>query len=209
MDCFYYIGKLFEPAALFFHPQMWGKYPIVSYFLLSDVVSKPFLKTAVSYFCWSLFPLLDFFVLFCIFLQQLFLFLSYQDTGLDGDLLEEVRMGTVLLVKHLIYDPPPPIIASAIVCLSLLEHLWLFCEHKTGGMSVCSPLHSPMVRRHRSITYTVATALSCSNKVEFGTRIIFCTKASCICTNRLLWSCFLRAQWLLVFSAVLPLHLGY
>lgn len=102
-----------------------------------------------------------------------------------------------------------PLTASAITCLSLLEHLWLFCEHKTTrGMPACSLLLPPVVYRYRSQTYTVATALSWSNNFEFGTRIIFCTKASCICAKKLLCSCFLRAQWLSVFNAVLSLCLG-
>lgn len=42
-------GKLFEPTALFFHPQIRGKYSNIYYFRLSNVVSKCFLKTAVSF----------------------------------------------------------------------------------------------------------------------------------------------------------------
>lgn len=41
-DCLYFHGKLFELSALFFHPQIWGKYPLTFYFLLSDAVSKLF-----------------------------------------------------------------------------------------------------------------------------------------------------------------------
>lgn len=142
---------------------------------------------------------------FCFSLQQLFLFLPYQDTGRDED-LSEWEWGHP--VSEML-DVIPRHTTSAITCLSLLEHLWLFCEHKiTGGMSACSPPFPPMVCRHRSLTNTVATALSCSNNIEFGTRIIYCTKASCICAKRLLWSCFLKAWWLSVFNAVLPLHLG-
>lgn len=42
MDCLYFHGKLFELRALFFHPQIWGKYPVTFYILLSDAVSKLF-----------------------------------------------------------------------------------------------------------------------------------------------------------------------
>lgn len=42
MDCLYFHGKLFELRALFFHPQIWGKYSATFYFLLSDAVSKLF-----------------------------------------------------------------------------------------------------------------------------------------------------------------------
>lgn len=38
--------KLFEPTAFFFHPQIWGKYPINFYFVLSNEVSKSFEKSS-------------------------------------------------------------------------------------------------------------------------------------------------------------------
>lgn len=37
----------------------------------------------------------------------------------------------------------------------------------------------PMVCRHRSLANRVATALSCSNNIEFGTRIIYCLMHLC------------------------------
>lgn len=197
MHWFYYHGSMFEPSALFFHPEIWGKYPIVFYFLLYDVVSKPFLRTAVSYLYWLLFPFLVFFG-FCFFLQQLFLFLSYQDTGLDEVLLE--RMGMVPLVK-----------LNFFVCF-LSSLLQLFLTSRTFVVILWTQNYRRdvcIVYRHRLLTDTVATALSCSNNIQFGTRIVYCTKTSCICAERFLWSCFLRAQWLSVFNAVLPLPLGY
>lgn len=201
MDCIYYNGKLFEPAALFFHPQIWGKYHIVFYFLLSDVVSKTFLKTAVMLIT---VPLL---ILFCLFYCS-------SSGALSVPLLPGHWAGWRPVGRCGNGDSPVcfrgffflSVFTSAVTCLSLVERLWWFFKHKTAAeMSSCSLLLAPMVHRHWSITYTVVKALSCSNNVEFGTKNHI---VQWICAKRLLWSTFLRAQWLLVFNAVLPLHLG-
>lgn len=74
----------------------------------------------------------------------------------------------------------PSIFTSAVTCLSLVEHFWWFFKHKTAAeMSSCSLLLAPMVHKHWSITYTVVTALSCSNNVEFGTKKSHCTMDLC------------------------------
>lgn len=194
------MGSCLNLLLLFFHWQIWGMYSIVFYSLLSDVVSKPFLKTAVSYLCWLLFPFLVWWGGGCFVFFFSSSFCSSPTKTLGGMKTCWSGNGDILLVKCLMLFPAIPL---QLLLVSLLEHLWLFCEHKiTGGMSACSPPFPPMVCRHRSLTNTVATA------IEFGTRIIYCTKASCICAKRLLRSCFLKAWWLSVFNAVLPLHLG-
>jgi len=138
MDHFYYHGKLFEPTAFFFHPQIWGGDPTVFYFLLSDVNSKPFMKTALNYLCWLLSPFLILFLFFNSAALSVPLLPGYRarwrPNGRSGNGNSPVKWKAWFVCLF-------SITASAITCLSLLEHLWLFCEHKTtGGMSASSPL---------------------------------------------------------------------
>lgn len=116
------------------------------------------------------------------------------------------RNGTVLLEKCWIFISPSLLLLQPLV-MSYFESI---CDHSVNikppeGISACSPLLPTLVYRHKSLTSTGAGALSCSKNVVFGTRIIYCTKSSCICAKRLLWSWFL---WLSDFHAILPLHLG-
>lgn len=195
IDWLYYHGSMFEPTALFFHPQIWGKYPIIFYFLLYDVVSKPFLKTAViCIYCCS--PSCFFRLLFLSSATLSVPLLPGRWAGLslvgkngDGPISEALRFFVCFLLL---------LLQLSLTSRTFVIILWI----QNYRRDVC------MVYRHRFLTYTVATTLSCSNNVEFGTGID-CTKASCVCAERFLWSCFVRAQWLSVFNAVLPLPLGY
>lgn len=110
-DCLYFHGKLFELSALFFHPQIWGKYPLTFYFLLSDAVSKLFENSSyVGYddYC-SSFPFI------------------WEGTSVD------LCVGWRFLWrsgKRETLEYPHSITDSAVMCLR--EHLWLLC-----GISNC------------------------------------------------------------------------
>jgi len=108
--------------------------------------------------------------------------------------MEGVGMGTVLLSEKLGLFVCFPLLLQPL----LVSHFWNICDCSVNIklQEGCLHLHlsSPMVCRDRSLTYTVATALSCSSNIEFRTRIMYYTKASCISAKRLPWTCFLRAQ---------------
>lgn len=145
--------------------------------------------------------------MFDFVLQHLFLFLPYGATGLnEEESSPPVRRsgnGNSPISKMLDFSfPPRPLLLLQPLVVPYFENI---CDHSVTikppeGISACSPFLATLVYRHRSPISTGAGALSCSKNVEFGTRIIYCTKSSCTCAKRLLGVGFCGCQTSMLLS---------